>query len=158
MGCFPVLPESASHTEKCDWLVLNLLAVVIPGRNSGRYVSAYILLTATINVIVTTLIVTRILRARNSVADVSRRKDIQRYTGVASILIESALPLSVSGVVAGGVTVGLINTTQEPTTGLVSSYYIFVCLFFAFCVSGIPELLSFPNADNVTIYRRSHHI
>jgi hypothetical protein len=116
-------------------IVINLLAIFAPSNRGRQYVSAYTLLTVITNLIATGVIVFQLLRARRALSDQLSSKDIQLYTGAVAILIESALPLSIFGVVTGAMMLALDARTQRPSPSLLTCYNTFSGLFFAFCVS-----------------------
>jgi hypothetical protein len=57
-------------------------------------------LTVATNIVVTSLITFRLLRARRALVNVLPAADVQVYTGVIAILIESAAPLAIFGIVS----------------------------------------------------------
>lgn len=59
-------------------------------------------------------------------------KDLQLYTGVVAILIESALPLSVFGIITAAM--GLSGVPESNPEHFLVAWYTFNALFFAFCV------------------------
>lgn len=61
-------------------------------------------------------------------------RDLQLYNGVVAILIESALPLSVFGIIAGALMQASCVSTWRPTEAYVVCYELFVGLFYSFCV------------------------
>ncbi|KAJ2916080.1 hypothetical protein MD484_g4316, partial [Candolleomyces efflorescens] len=133
------LPAS---TSACA-LVLNLLAIFAAGNRGRQYVSAYIVLTVLTNVIVTGLIVFRLIRARRVLLTwQAPTKDIQLYTGAMAILIESALPLSIFGILSSGMMLALDARASRPPPTLLACYNTFNGLFFAFCTLS-PHMIIF---------------
>jgi hypothetical protein len=57
-------------------------------------------LTVSTNIVITSLITFRLLRARRALAKVLPSADMQVYTGAIAIRVESAPPLTVFGIVA----------------------------------------------------------
>ena len=68
----------------------------------GVFATVWVLLSVFVNVSVTSLICLRIIRTRSQLEslNVLESRHLAKYTGVMAILIESALPFSVCGVVA----------------------------------------------------------
>lgn len=105
------LIESAHPAKLSFFIVGQLINFAVP----------WVALSSGLNVIITALIVWRILRLRNQVlgnrgfvsgnpdtSSLNSDREVGIYTGVVSMLIESALPLSVLGVVTS-VLVGVNN-------------------------------------------------
>jgi hypothetical protein len=96
-------------------------------------------LTVSTNIVVTSLITFRLLRARCALATVLPSVDMRVYTGVIAILVESAAPLTVFGIVAA------IMQQLYPRSNKSPGYYVFEalseCFFYSFCVSSNNELL-----------------
>ena len=106
--------------------------------NSGAHASGYsavsALLTVSTNFIVTAFITFRLLRARRTLAKLLPLADARVYTGVIAILIESAAPLTVFGIIAAA----LQQSRSSPlrtTPGFIICTYLFDGLFYSFCVS-----------------------
>jgi hypothetical protein len=97
------------------------------------------LLTVLTNVLVTTPITVRLLRARHTLSKVFSKKHLQLYTGVVAILIESALPLTASGVIAGALLLAIASNLPPPA-GYQVCLDIFYGLFYSFCVSSIAQV------------------
>ena len=94
------------------------------------------LLTVLTNVLVTALITFRLLRARHTLSKVFSKKHLQLYTGVVAILIESALPLTVSGVIAGALLLATTTISKSPpSAGYQVCLDMFYGTFYSFCVS-----------------------
>jgi hypothetical protein len=87
---------------------------------------------------VTSLISFHLLTARRRLSKVLPGKDLDLYTGVVAILIESALPLSVFGVVYAAIVCAYPRAfSSPPTVGpYAAALNIFAFFFFGFCVSG----------------------
>ncbi|RXW15615.1 hypothetical protein EST38_g10233 [Candolleomyces aberdarensis] len=82
-------------------LVLNFIITYWTNFKSLQvYQAAYIFLVVSTNVVVTSLIVFHLLRARQTLSKLLPSKDMRLCTGVVAILIESALPLSIFGIIA----------------------------------------------------------
>jgi hypothetical protein len=90
-------------------------------------------LTVSTNIIVTTLITFRLLRARRALAKVLPSADMQLYTGVITILIESAAPLTIFGIVAAALQSG--GSAAPKSAAFYVFNYVFQGLFYSFCVS-----------------------
>jgi hypothetical protein len=104
-----------------------------------KYESAYTLLTVLTNMFVTCIIAFRVLRARRTLSKLIPMKDVRLYTGLVAILIESALPPSIFGIITAGLLLARQNSTAQPTEGLMISYNTFIGLFYIFCVSPSPQ-------------------
>ncbi|KAJ7124760.1 hypothetical protein C8R43DRAFT_1135441 [Mycena crocata] len=84
--------------------ILLIYESAIPGASffSGDSVSfgvPYLWMTISLNLILTTLICGRLLSVRNRVRSILGEQYCQTYTGVVAVLLESALPFSVLGIV-----------------------------------------------------------
>ncbi|KAJ2936318.1 hypothetical protein H1R20_g779, partial [Candolleomyces eurysporus] len=90
-------------------------------------------LTVTTTVIITSLISFRLLRARRSLSKLLPSADMHLYTGVVAILIESALPLSVFGILAA-VMQQLGDSVARTSVGFLVCDPLFAGLFYSFCV------------------------
>ncbi|KAJ2923940.1 hypothetical protein H1R20_g13145, partial [Candolleomyces eurysporus] len=62
------------------------------------YASAATILTVVTNVIVTSMISVHLIRARRGLSKVLPSRDLKLYTGVVALLLESALPLAIFGI------------------------------------------------------------
>jgi hypothetical protein len=127
-----------SATSVLRWLiklVLFFLGNNLTGQRIGGVVGATSnLLTVTTNIMVTGLIVFRLLRARRTLSRLLPSADLRPYTGVLALLIESALPLSLFGIISSTLQQKLTNASQE-TDGFLVCYALFTGLFYSFCVS-----------------------
>ncbi|KAJ2912968.1 hypothetical protein MD484_g7439, partial [Candolleomyces efflorescens] len=84
---------------------------------------------------VTGLIVFHLLYARNKLQKLFPSRDLQLYTGIVTIIIESALPLTIFGIIYAVMgTVGIPSTTAAIERFLIA-YYTICTLFFSFCSS-----------------------
>jgi hypothetical protein len=96
--------------------------------------AAHIYLTVSTSIIVTGFITFRLCRARWTLSKLLPTADAQLYTGVITILIESAAPLTVFGIISA-------ILQQLKTSGIRQSpeYFVgaklFEGLFYSFCVS-----------------------
>ncbi|KAJ8075615.1 hypothetical protein PM082_021245 [Marasmius tenuissimus] len=85
--------------------IISLIQSASPGSSlfvgtSLRFYVPWIVLTCSLNVIVTTLIIYRLVSTRLQVRQSTRHKELYRiYTGPVAVLVESALPFSILGVV-----------------------------------------------------------
>ncbi|KAJ2912979.1 hypothetical protein MD484_g7440, partial [Candolleomyces efflorescens] len=100
-------------------------------QHSNSFEAARQLLTVSTNILVTALISFYLLRARSTLSMVFSSKDLQLYTGVVAILIESALPLSVFGIITAAM--GLSGVPKSNPEHFLVAWYTFNALFFAFC-------------------------
>ncbi|KAJ2917981.1 hypothetical protein MD484_g2449, partial [Candolleomyces efflorescens] len=75
-------------------------AVLADNLISYRVAAASTLLTVSTNIIVTSLITFHLLRARRNLGKVLPSADMRVYTGVIAILVESAAPLTILGIIA----------------------------------------------------------
>lgn len=100
------------------------------------------LLTVSTNVIVTSVITFRLVRARRAISklQVLPPNDTRLYTGPVAILVESALPLSIFGVMAVVWTVFLTHPAYEQSEGIWVCFFLFHGLFYSFCVSSTLQL------------------
>lgn len=91
-------------------LALSIVTIVSDAANNSplaRYnattLSAWVILSVSFNCLATLLILYRLYRTRRRVRALISAKDLSVYLGVAAILIESALPLSIAGIVFAAV-------------------------------------------------------
>ncbi|TFY62668.1 hypothetical protein EVG20_g6618 [Dentipellis fragilis] len=91
--------------ENCSSVVSVVYAIngALPGstpytRSSMKLAIAWISLSASVNVILTTLISVRLLMMRNLVRSILPAQVGAKYTSIAAIFVESALPLSLLGI------------------------------------------------------------
>jgi hypothetical protein len=104
-----------------------------------KYGSASTYLTVSTNIVVTSFITFHLLRARRTLAKLLPSSDIRVYTGgVIAILIESAAPLTVFGIIAA--ILQQLSGSPHPTNpGFYSCEYLFQALFYSFCVSACSQ-------------------
>ncbi|KAJ2923528.1 hypothetical protein H1R20_g13566, partial [Candolleomyces eurysporus] len=114
----------------------------LPNKSIRVYETAYIFLVVSTNVLVTFLIVFHLLRARRTLSKLLPSKDMRLYTGVVAILIESALPLSIFGIIAAALVVGTSFNTQQFSEGGTVCYNLFTGLFYTFCTLS-PHMIIF---------------
>jgi hypothetical protein len=76
------------------------------------------------------LITFRLLRARRALAKILPSADMRVYTGVIAILVESAAPLTVFGIVAA-----ILQQLTVRSPGFFVCQTLFDGLFYSFCVS-----------------------
>ncbi|RXW15620.1 hypothetical protein EST38_g10235 [Candolleomyces aberdarensis] len=114
----------------------------LPTENLRVYATAYIFLVVSTNFLVTCLIVFHLLRARRALSKLLPSKDMRLYTGVVAILIESALPLSIFGIIAAALVVGASASTPQFSEGRRVCYYLFTGLFYTFCTLS-PHMIIF---------------
>lgn len=119
--------------------VMGILCLVPPSGDNpnvnSKHEAAWIFLNVATNVMVTVLISFHLLVARHTWSDFLPSKRLSLYNGVISILIESALPLSLFGLVYASL---LVAKTQETTRGIAmfqSTQTVFSFLYYAFTVS-----------------------
>ncbi|RXW16363.1 hypothetical protein EST38_g9491 [Candolleomyces aberdarensis] len=106
------------------------------------YETAGTILTVSTNLIVTGMISVHLIRARRSLSKVLPSSQLTLYTGVVAILVESALPLSVFGLVYAVI---ILYTPKETTVGLETFYSlanVFSLLFYSFA-SLSPHMIIF---------------
>ena len=120
-------------SETVLWFLSAYLTHRLGGPTTRKFAAASTLLTVSTNIIVTSLIAFRLLRARRSLAKVLPSADLRLYTGVVAILIESALPLTVFGIIAA-----IMQQLDYQGYQLSESFpvcnVLFVGLFYIFCV------------------------
>lgn len=111
------------------------IAKDIDQRTAGKFGPSRTFLTISTNIMVTGLIAFHLLRVRHHLRKVFPTQNMELYTGIVAILIESALPLSVFGIIYAVMgTVGLPNATA-PGGRFMIAYYVVCTFFFSFCVS-----------------------
>ncbi|RXW13101.1 hypothetical protein EST38_g12750 [Candolleomyces aberdarensis] len=66
--------------------------------DTTRYMAAVTILTVSTNVMVTSMISFHLIRARRGLSKVLPSRDLKLYTGVVALLLESALPLAIFGI------------------------------------------------------------
>lgn len=113
-----------SHVKRTD-----------PSFSITPYETAATFLIVSTNLIVTGMISIYLISARRSLAKVLPSRDLQLYTGVVAVLVESALPLAVFGIIFAVI---LIYTPKETTQGVETQFALsnVVSLFFySFIVS-----------------------
>jgi hypothetical protein len=118
---------------------LSIAQVFLPsGKSLASTIAAATFLTVSTNIIVTSLITFRLLRARRALEKVLPSADMRVYTGVIAILVESAAPLSIFGIIAA-ILQQLYTQSYGPP-----EYYVldtlFEGLFYSFCVSSNNQL------------------
>jgi hypothetical protein len=101
---------------------------------STKYSSASTLLTVTTNISVTSFITFRLLHARRTMAKLLPSADARLYTGVIAILIESAAPVTVFGIIAA-ILQQLNKALFNKSPGFLVCRYLFDGLYYSFCVS-----------------------
>ncbi|RXW23260.1 hypothetical protein EST38_g2595 [Candolleomyces aberdarensis] len=124
-------------------LVMSIFGIVvdIDQRIVAKFGPARTFLTILTNIMVTGLIALHLLYARKKLQKLFPSRDLQLYTGIVAILIESALPLTIFGIVYAIMsTVGLPKST-EPISQFLIAYYSICTLFFSFCVSALVDIL-----------------
>lgn len=119
-----------SFALACMLLALAIMSVVqsaLPGSsffdgNDIEFAVPWISLTCSLNAIITILIVVRLLRARSCIRAAMSRDVATVYTGVIAILVESALPFTLLGIVFA-VLLGK-NLPEQLALSLTWGYYI----------------------------------
>ncbi|KAJ2936629.1 hypothetical protein H1R20_g454, partial [Candolleomyces eurysporus] len=126
-------------------LVMSIFGIVvdIDQRTAGKFVPARTFLTILTNIMVTGLIVFHLSYARKKLQKLFPSRDLQLYTGIVAILIESALPLTIFGIIYAIMTTVGIPKTTEPISQFLIAYYAISTLFFSFCVSTLVFILHF---------------
>jgi hypothetical protein len=116
---------------------MSIFAIVvdIDERQAPTFETARTFLNVFTNIMVTGLISFYIFYARRFLAQVLPAKDMQVYTGVLAILVESALPLSVFGIIYAALGAAGVPKTNEAAASYLVFWYLFSALFFSFCVS-----------------------
>ncbi|KAJ2921897.1 hypothetical protein H1R20_g15199, partial [Candolleomyces eurysporus] len=109
--------------------------------NATKYTTSTLLIVST-NIIVTTLITFRLLRARRTLAKVLPSADVRVYTGVIAILIESAAPLAISGILVVAINLGPASARSYSSGGIIVCCALFNGLFFSFCALS-PHMIIF---------------
>ncbi|KAJ2926143.1 hypothetical protein H1R20_g10959, partial [Candolleomyces eurysporus] len=113
------------------------------GDSHVNYSVASTLLTVSTNIIVTTLITIRLLRARRTLTKLLPSADVRVYTGVIAILIESAAPLALFGLITAVTILGQITgTMNDSSEGVIVCMVLFDGLFYSFCALS-PHMIIF---------------
>jgi hypothetical protein len=118
-------------------IVLWYLRIYIADTSSNvaaRSSAASAFLTVATNIVVTTFISFRLLRARQNLKRLLPSVDMHVYTGVVAILIESAAPLTIFGIISA-ILQQLNSSMRYLTPGFFACSYLFDALFYSFCVS-----------------------
>jgi hypothetical protein len=105
-----------------------------PVTDNAKLWSASTFLTVSTNIIVTSFITFHLVLARRTLSKVLPSADLQLYTGVIAILIESAEPLTVLGIIAA-ILQHLTGSRFRSSPGYFVCRYLFDGLFYSFCVS-----------------------
>ncbi|KAJ2924615.1 hypothetical protein H1R20_g12486, partial [Candolleomyces eurysporus] len=96
------------------------------------------LLTVLTNIIVTALITIRLLRARRTLEKLLPSADVRVYTGVIAILIESAAPLTIFGIITSAMKLA----PSQDSRGRMICGILFDSLFYSFCALS-PHMIIF---------------
>ncbi|KAJ2921895.1 hypothetical protein H1R20_g15197, partial [Candolleomyces eurysporus] len=113
------------------------------GDSTINYLVASTLLTVSTSIIVTTLISIRLLRARRTLAKLLPSADVRVHTGVIAILIESAAPLTIFGIIAAIIIVTRVaGTIYKSPEGIIVCGPLFNGLFYSFCALS-PHMIIF---------------
>ena len=102
--------------------------------DTTRYTSAVTILTVSTNVIVTSMISFHLIRARRGLSKVLPSRDLKLYTGVVALLLESALPLAIFGIMYATVVLCSPGGTKGAQTAYLLFSYVASFLFYAFTV------------------------
>ncbi|KAJ2930406.1 hypothetical protein H1R20_g6735, partial [Candolleomyces eurysporus] len=113
------------------------LVIPDPNVSSEAYASiesAWVFLSVLTNVMVTALISFQLLHTRRIMLKLlpSASSDLNIYTGAVAILIESALPLSLFGLVYASIVVATPRRSTNAYASYLSAFNTFSCLFYAF--------------------------
>jgi hypothetical protein len=122
------------HTSDSQHLALFIAGTLLrsDGLNTSTAAGSTFLTVST-NIVVTSLITFRLLCARRALAKVLPSADMRVYTSVIAILVESAAPLSIFGVVAAILQQLGPKSTRSPRFYVFDT--LFQALFYSFCVS-----------------------
>ncbi|RXW12434.1 hypothetical protein EST38_g13418 [Candolleomyces aberdarensis] len=131
-----ILPILTSVTAVVLFFVGNYVQGA--GARAGPAATA---LTVTTTVIITSLISFRLLRARRTFSKLLPSSDTHLYTGIVAILIESALPLSVFGILAA-IMQQLGDSKARASVGFLVCDPLFSGLFYSFCALS-PHMIIF---------------
>ena len=124
------------YTPDSQPIVLFITGVFLVQANSKtalRATMASTFLTVSTNIVVTSLITFRLLRARRALARVIPSADMRVYTSVIAILVESAAPLTIFGIVAAILQQSSARSTKSPA--FYACGHLVESLFYSFCVS-----------------------
>lgn len=111
--------------------------------------SAWIYLNVFTNVMVTFLVSYPLLKARRNLLQILSKKDLDMYTGIVAMLIESALPLSVFGTVFAGLLVSTPKRTTEAMAQYDIAKNVLSFLYYAFAALA-PHMIIFRITTNKT--------
>jgi hypothetical protein len=101
---------------------------------NARYAAAATFLTVSTNVVVTSLITFHLVRARRTLVTLLPSADVRVHTGVIAILIESAAPVTIFGIIAAILQrIGVALPGRPPAFIVCRS--LFDSFFYSFCVS-----------------------
>ncbi|RXW23251.1 hypothetical protein EST38_g2605 [Candolleomyces aberdarensis] len=116
-------------------LVISVFALVfeVDASRTVKFESARTLLTVSTNILATGLISFYLLRARYRLSYIFPSKELQLYTGVVAILIESALPLSVFGIIYGAMALTGHSVPKAHREKFLVAWYTVSALFYTFC-------------------------
>jgi hypothetical protein len=119
------------HTPDSQHIGLFFAGVFLNDTTSlAPTIAACTFLTVSTNIVVTSLITFRLLRARRALAKVLPSADMGVYTGVIAILVESAAPVAVFGIVTA-----ILQQLTMRSPGYYVCQMLFDGLFYSFCVS-----------------------
>jgi hypothetical protein len=122
------------YTLDSQHVVLFITQVFLPVSKTSLYITAAsTFLTVSTNIVVTSLITFRLLRARRALARVLPSADMRVYTSVIAILVESAAPLTIFGIISPVLHQSGDKFNESPA--FYAWAYLFDGLFYSFCVS-----------------------
>ncbi|KAJ3522781.1 hypothetical protein NMY22_g11738 [Coprinellus aureogranulatus] len=126
---------------------------------NSKHEAAWIFLNVATNVMVTALISFHLLVARRALSELVPSKRLTLYNGVVAILIESALPLSLFGLVYASLLVGHSQETTRSIATYESAQTVFSFLYYAFTVSHhFPWKLPSDSASRAGHRPSPHHL
>jgi hypothetical protein len=127
------------HTPDSQHIGLFIAQVFLLNAKLSAFVNAAsTFLTVSTNIVVTSLITFCLLRARRALAKVLPSADMRVYTGVIAILVESAAPLTIFGIVSA--ILQQIRAKSNRSPGFYVFATLFEGLFYSFCVSSNNQL------------------
>jgi hypothetical protein len=123
------------HTPDSQYIGLFIAGVF--HRREKLVASAFVsstFLTVSTNIVVTSLITFRLVRARRALAKVLPSADMRVYTSVIAILVESAAPLTIFGVITAMLQQLANRFRSSRSPGFWVCEALFESLFYSFCV------------------------
>lgn len=137
-----------------------LLTVSVYAKPTNGVISwpqpTFVCLTVAFNILVTILIAQKMVASRKRLAEALPGRDMSAYTGVTAVLIESAIPLSVTGLGYAVLSAMSITGPGDPYVG-VTFLNLFNLLYTSFNVSCAPSHCLSPSAKLTLVLNSNYH-